>query len=168
MPEGAERVKKRSPQKEERPRSLGAAQALSPAMDRAPLRALARTCAWGSGEGRSGSRILQALLGCYLGLFLALVIVYPLPRARLRWTFLAWEVLCAVLAWCGLYRARLRPWGPVERCLVILAACETMVALVGPFASDPFTRWWVGACFYLAAWGGVGVVLSRPDVRGRE
>jgi hypothetical protein len=38
-----------------------------------------------------------------------------------------------------------------------------MVATVGPFASDPFTRWWVGACFYLAAWGGVGVVLARAN-----
>jgi len=104
---------------------------------------------------------IDALLGCYLGLLASLVLVYPLPRARLRWLFLAWEVACVALAWFGLYRARLRPWGPVERCLVVLAACETMVATVGPFASDPFLRWWIGGVFYLGAWGGVVAVLAR-------
>ncbi len=104
---------------------------------------------------------IDVLAGCYLGLLLALVAVYPLPRVRLRWLFLAWEVACVALAWAGLYGARLRPWGPVERCLVILAACETMVALVGPFASDPFTRWWIGRVFYFAAWCGIVGVLAR-------
>ena len=111
-------------------------------------------------------RRLDVLAGAYLGALAGLVVVYPTDAPgsgapRLRWALLAWEVLMVAAAWAGLYRARLRPWGAVERCLVILAACETMVALVGPFASDPFTRWWVGACFYLAAWGGVGVVFSR-------
>jgi hypothetical protein len=112
-------------------------------------------------NGSSRTHPLDVLLGCYLGLLVSLVLAYPLPRARLRWLFLAWEVACVALAWAGLYRARLRPWGPVERCFVILAACETMVATVGPFASDPFTRWWIGGCFYLGAWSGVGAVLAR-------
>ena len=114
-----------------------------------------------SGRETRKPGVFDPLLGAYLGTLAGLAIVYPPSTAGLRWTLLAWELACVALAWGGLYRARLRPWGPVERCLVILAACETMVALVGPFASDPFTRWWVGACFYLAAWGGVGVVFSR-------
>jgi hypothetical protein len=50
----------------------------------------------------------------------------------------------------------------VEEALVIVASCETMVALVGPWASDPFTRWWIARCFYLAAWSAVCGVLARP------
>ncbi len=114
-----------------------------------------------AGEDGGARRARQALLGAYLGALAGLAIVYPPSTAGLRWTLLVWELACVALAWGGLYRARLRPWGPAERCLVILAACETMVALVGPFASDPFTRWWIGGCFYLAAWGGVGAVLAK-------
>ncbi len=127
-----------------------------------------------AGRGRSAlsaARPLGArdvLLACYLAAVAGLAIVYPIPAARLRWIFLGWEVLCVAFAWWGIARRWGAPWGPVERCLVVLVSCETMVALVGPFASDPFTRWWIARCFYLAAWGGVGVVFSRPNARGRE
>ena len=51
-----------------------------------------------------------------------------------------------------------------EVCLVILVSCETMIATVGPFASDPFLRWWIGRCFYLGAWGLVSAVLWRGTI----
>ena len=118
-------------------------------------------------------RRLDVLAGAYLGALAGLVVVYPTDAPgsgapRLRWALLAWELACVAVAWWGLWRARGRTWGAAEVVLVVLVACESAVVLVGPFASDPFTRWWIGSCFYLAAWGGVGVVLSRPDVRGRE
>jgi len=46
-------------------------------------------------------------------------------------------------------------------CLVVLVACESAVVLVGPFASDPFTRWWIARAFYLGAWGLVSAVLVK-------
>lgn len=136
--------------------------------------ALAAVCApsapsSSSSRGRpklSAARPLGArdvLLACYLAAVAGLAIVYPIPAVRLRWIFLGWEVACVAVAWWGIARRWGAPWGPVERCLVILAACETMVATVGPFASDPFTRWWVGSCFYLAAWGGCCGVLMRAE-----
>ena len=111
--------------------------------------------------------MLDPLLGAYLGLLAGLAIVYPPSRAGLRWTLLAWELLCVGVAWWGLWRARRRTWGAVEVCLVILVSCETMIATVGPFASDPFLRWWIGRCFYLGAWGAVCGVLVRSGARGR-
>ena len=119
-------------------------------------------------ERSTARSVADILLGAYLGALAGLAIVYPPSRAGLRWTLLAWELACVALAWWGLWRARGRAWGAAEVVLVVLVACESAVVIVGPFASDPFTRWWIGSCFYLAAWGGVGVVLSRPDVRGRE
>lgn len=123
-----------------------------------------------AGLDQDGARraFVNGLSGAYLGALGGLVATYPIDAPgsgapRLRWALLAWEVLCVAAAWGGLWRARLRPWGAVERCLVVLVACETMVATVGPFASDPFTRWWIGSCFYLAAWGACCGVLIRAN-----
>ena len=122
-----------------------------------------------AGVDQDGARrpFVNGLLGAYLGALGGLIAAYPIDASgsgapRLRWIFLGWEVACVAAAWWGLWRARLRPWGAVERCLVILVSCETMVATVGPFASDPFTRWWIARCFYLAAWSAVCGVLARP------
>ena len=107
-------------------------------------------------------RFLDPLLGAYLGTLAGLAIVYPPSRAGLRWTLLTWELACVALAWWGLWRARLRTWGAVEVCLVVLVACESAVCIVGPFASDPFTRWWIARAFYLGAWGlACGVLIKR-------
>ena len=119
------------------------------------------------------SSALDVLFAAWVGLVVGLAALYPLDppgsgAPRTRAVLHTWEVLCVAVAWWGVWRGRARRWGRVEEALVIVAACETMVALVGPFASDPFTRWWIARCFYLAAWGGVGVVLSRPNARGRE
>ena len=114
--------------------------------------------------GRSSARrqvTLDPLLGAYLGTLAGLAIVYPPSRAGLRWTLLAWELACVALAWWGLWRARGRTWGAVEVCLVVLVACESAVVLVGPFASDPFARWWIARCFYLGAWGLVSAVMIK-------
>ena len=111
---------------------------------------------------RSTARsVADILLGAYLGTLAGLAIVYPPSRAGLRWTLLAWELACVAVAWWGLWRRRLVPWGAAEVCLVILVSCESAVCVVGPFASDPFLRWWVGSVFYLAAWCGVIGVLAR-------
>ena len=118
-------------------------------------------------ERSTARSVADILLGAYLGALAGLAIVYPPSRAGLRWTLLAWELACVALAWWGLWRARGRAWGAAEVVLVVLVACESAVVLVGPFASDPFTRWWVGACFYLAAWGGVGVVLARAHTTNK-
>lgn len=112
-------------------------------------------------SARNVSRLVRLLPGLYLGAVVFLVLAYPPPRAFLRWLYLAWEVLCVALAWRGIWRGRRRPWGPADVALVVLVSCETMVALVGPFASDPFTRWWIARAFYLAAWGAVIVLLAR-------
>ena len=73
--------------------------------------------------------------------------------------------LIAAVSW--LVVACLVPWGAAEVCLVVLVACESAVVIVGPFASDPFTRWWIARCFYLGAWGAVCGVLVRSGARGR-
>lgn len=101
------------------------------------------------------------LAALYLGALAGLAIVYPPSRAGLRWTLLAWELACVAVAWWGLWRARGRTWGAVEVCLVVLVACESAVCIVGPFASDPFLRWWIARCFYLGAWGLVSAVLIK-------
>ena len=103
----------------------------------------------------------QALLGAYLGTLAGLAIVYPPSRTGLRWTLLAWELACVAVAWWGLWRRRTVPWGAAEVVLVVLVACESAVVLVGPFASDPFLRWWIARVFYLGAWGAVCVGLAR-------
>mgnify|MGYP007122133210 FL=1 len=115
-----------------------------------------------SGRETRKPGVFDPLLGAYLGALAGLAIVYPPSRAGLRWTLLAWELACVALAWWGLWRARGRAWGAAEVVLVVLVACESAVVLVGPFASDPFTRWWIGRCFYLAAWAAVCGVLARP------
>ena len=106
------------------------------------------------------------LLGAYLGALAGLAIVYPPSRAGLRWTLLAWELCCVALAWWGLARRWGATWGAVEMCLVVLVACESAVVIVGPFASDPFTRWWIARCFYLGAWGLVCGVLIKRSASG--
>jgi len=121
----------------------------------------------GCGQSRV-NRWGDPLLGAYLGTLAGLAIVYPPSRAGLRWTLLAWELACVAVAWWGLWRARARTWGAAEIVLVVLVACESAVCLVGPFASDPFTRWWIARAFYLGAWGLACVILrpsSKPVVR---
>ena len=112
-------------------------------------------------ERSTARSVADILLGAYLGTFAGLAIVYPPSRAGLRWTLLAWELGCVAVAWLGLWRRRSVPWGAAEVCLVVLVACESAVVLVGPFASDPFTRWWIARVFYLGAWGLVCGVLAR-------
>jgi hypothetical protein len=114
-----------------------------------------------AGEDGGARRARQALLGAYLGTLAGLAIVYPPSTAGLRWTLLVWELCCVALAWWGLWRARRRTWGAAEAVLVVLVACESAVVLVGPFASDPFLRWWIARAFYLGAWGAVVAVLAR-------
>ena len=119
-------------------------------------------------ERRTGGKpSTDFLLGAYLGTLAGLAIVYPPSRAGLRWTLLAWELACVALAWWGLWLRRTVPWGAVEVCLVVLVACESAVVIVGPFASDPFARWWIARCFYLGAWGLVSAVFVRSGARGR-
>lgn len=105
--------------------------------------------------------------GVHLGAVVGLAVAYPLPRARLASLLHAWEVLCVVLAWAGVRRGWRRAWGRVEVAIVVLVSCETMIATVGPFASDPFTRWWIGAVFYLVTWLAVVVVLARRSAPRR-
>ena len=114
-----------------------------------------------AGEDGGARRARQALLGAYLGTFAGLAIVYPPSTAGLRWTLLAWELACVALAWWGLWRRRTVAWGAAEVVLVVLVACESAVVLVGPFASDPFLRWWIARVFYLGAWGACCGVLAR-------
>jgi hypothetical protein len=114
-----------------------------------------------AGEDGGARRARQALLGAYLGTLAGLAIVYPPSTAGLRWTLLVWELCCVALAWWGLWRRRTMPWGAAEIVLVVLAACESAVVIVGPFASDPFTRWWIARAFYLGAWGAVVAVLVK-------
>jgi len=118
-------------------------------------------CAFQTSKDVSRRVFVNGLLGAYLGLLAGLAIVYPPSRAGLRWTLLAWELACVAVAWWGLWRARLRTWGAAEIVLVVLVACESAVVLVGPFASDPFVRWWIARAFYLGAWGAVCGVLAR-------
>ena len=117
--------------------------------------------AQGRCERSTARSVADILLGAYLGTLAGLAIVYPPSRAGLRWTLLVWELACVALVWWGLWRARGRTWGAVEVCLVVLVACESAVVIVGPFSSDPFTRWWIARAFYLGAWGLVSAVLSR-------
>jgi hypothetical protein len=106
------------------------------------------------------------LLGAYLGALAGLAIVYPPSTAGLRWTLLAWELACVAVAWWGLWRRRSVTWGAAEVCLVVLVACESAVVLVGPFASDPFLRWWIARAFYLGAWGACcGVLIKAGRAR---
>ncbi|OPZ03988.1 MAG: hypothetical protein BWZ09_02099 [Alphaproteobacteria bacterium ADurb.BinA305] len=120
--------------------------------------------AQGRCERSTARSVADILLGAYLGALAGLAIVYPPSRASLRWTLLTWELACVAVAWWGLWRARGRTWGAAEVCLVVLVACESAVVVVGPFASDPFTRWWIARAFYLGAWGLVSAVLvkSKP------
>jgi O-antigen/teichoic acid export membrane protein len=124
----------------------------------------------GQRADRRFSSALDVLFASWIGLLASLIAFYPLDAPgsgapRTRAILHAWEVLCVVGAWWGVWRGRARRWGRVEEALVIVAACETMCALVGPWASDPFTRWWIGRCFYLAAWSALCVVLARPARR---
>lgn len=122
--------------------------------------------AQGRCERSTARSVADILLGAYLGTLAGLAIVYPPSRASLRWTLLAWELACVAVAWWGLWRARGRTWGAAEVCLVVLVACESAVVIVGPFASDPFLRWWIGRAFYLGAWGLVSAVLVRRPFTG--
>lgn len=106
----------------------------------------------------------RALLAAYLGLAVGLVLGYPPARERYRAILLAWELVCVAVAWWGIGRAWGRTWGAAEKVLVVLVSCETMVCVVGPFASDPFLRWWIARCFYLGAWGAACGVLVRGSV----
>jgi hypothetical protein len=117
--------------------------------------------AQGRCERSTARSVADILLGAYLGALAGLAIVYPPSRAGLRWTLLVWELACVTVAWWGLWRARRRTWGAAEVCLVVLVACESAVCIVGPFASDPFLRWWIARAFYLGAWGLVSAVLVK-------
>lgn len=101
-----------------------------------------------------------ALAGMHLGATIGLAVAYPLPRERLAMLFQAWEVLCVAFAWAGIRRGWGRAWRRVEVSLVALASCETMVATIGPFASDPFTRWWIASTFYVVTWVAVAIVIG--------
>jgi hypothetical protein len=107
---------------------------------------------------------ISALLAAYIGLLAGLAIVYPPSRSGLRWTLLVWELCCVAVAWWGIWRRRAVVWGAAEHVLVVLVSCETMVVIVGPFASDPFTRWWIARAFYLGAWGAISGVLGRGSL----
>jgi hypothetical protein len=122
--------------------------------------------AQGRCERSTARSVADILAGAYLGLLAGLAIVYPPSRAGLRWTLLAWELGCVALAWLGLWRRRSVTWGAAEVCLVVLVACESAVVLVGPFASDPFLRWWIARAFYLGAWGACcGVLIKAGRAR---
>lgn len=100
------------------------------------------------------------LAGLYLGATIGLVMAYPIPRERLAMLFHAWEALCVAFAWAGIRRGWGRVWGRAEVSLVALTSCETMVATIGPFASDPFTRWWIANVFYTVTWVAVATVIG--------
>lgn len=101
-----------------------------------------------------------ALAGMYLGATIGLAAAYPLPRERLAMLFQAWETMCVAFAWAGIRRGWGRAWGRVEVSLVALASCETMVAAIGPFASNPFTKWWIASTFYVVTWVAVATVIG--------
>jgi hypothetical protein len=83
-------------------------------------------------------------------------------RSRGRLELALWEVDHVLQVDPGSARAKeLKTW-IVEQSKVAEARRSGR-----PFASDPFTRWWIARVFYLGAWGLVCGVLARAQTANK-
>ena len=107
-------------------------------------------------------KLLDVVLGAWLGLALGMVVVYPMTTIALRRLGLGVELaacaVTAISAWWSWSRTR---WGGIHTATMLLAGGELVIAIVGPYATDPFNSWEVARVIYFIEFAGLAYWLGR-------
>lgn len=108
-----------------------------------------RLFAWGS-------------VGTWAGLALGMVATYPLPADRITKLHLVVELAaCAVTACCAIWTWSVQRWGRNHVLALLVAGGELVIAIVGPYATDPFKSWEVARVVYIIEFAALAVWLGR-------
>lgn len=104
----------------------------------------------------------SAMLGAWLGLALGMVVVYPMTGAAIvRLHFWVELAACAITAACAWRTWSCTRWGGLHTAVMLLAGGELVIAVVGPYATDPFNSWEVARVIYFVEFAGLAVWLGR-------
>lgn len=114
--------------------------------------------------GARRTRATDLLLGIWIGLVLSMIAFYPVEpvmNARLHW---GTEMLCALGTALTAAVARTSRWGRLHTAMLLLAGGEFVIAVVGPYATDPFKSWEVASGIYIVEFLGLAL-WWRSDPR---
>lgn len=105
---------------------------------------------------------MDVLLGAWVGLALGMVAVYPMTSSAIAWMGLGVELAaCAVTALCAAWTWSRHRWGSIHTATMLLTGGELVIAIVGPYATDPFNSWEVARVIYLVEFAGLAYWLGR-------
>lgn len=109
-----------------------------------------------------------AMVGTWIGLNMGLMMTFPPPRGATKSILQAWSMFVPTvvggLAWM---RWHFR-WTMAHAVVLFLAATELVVAIVGPYATNPFRDWMVARVIYLITFTTLAICYGhRPALASR-
>lgn len=108
-------------------------------------------------------RVFTSLMaGAWIGTTLGMVIAYPMTQVALRRLHLGVELAAvAITAGCAWWSWSRMRWGGLHTATMLLAGGEMVIAIVGPYATDPFNSWEVARVIYFVEFAGLAYWLGR-------
>lgn len=105
---------------------------------------------------------VDVLLGTWIGLACGMVVVYPMTSVAIARMNLGVELaVVAITAGCAFWTWSRTRWGGIHTATLLLAGGEMVIAIVGPYATDPFNSWEVARAIYFCEFVGVAIWLGR-------
>lgn len=105
---------------------------------------------------------MDVLLGAWAGLAVGMVTVYPMTGATIARMGIGVELAAvAITAACAFWTWSRTCWGGIHTATMLLAGGEMVIAIVGPYATDPFNSWEVARVIYFIEFAGLAYWLGR-------
>jgi uncharacterized membrane protein HdeD (DUF308 family) len=107
--------------------------------------------------GRRANQALDVVMGLWLGLVASTICFFPVARLMNRRLHHGTELLCAGGTALVAYLSRRARWGRLHTTMLLLAGGEFVIAVVGPYATDPFKSWEVASGIYIVEFLGLAL-----------
>jgi len=105
---------------------------------------------------------VDLLIGTWLGLAIGMITVYPMTGATIARMGIGVELAAvAITAACAFWTWSRTRWGGIHTATLLLAGGEMVIAIVGPYATDPFNSWEVARVIYFLEFAGLAYWLGR-------
>lgn len=102
-------------------------------------------------------RMLDVVTGAWIGLVASTIAFYPLARGMNARLHLGTELACVFGTALTAITARASRWGRLHTTMLLLAGGEFVIAVVGPYATDPFNSWEVASGIYIVEFLGLAL-----------
>lgn len=111
---------------------------------------------WTFAESRA-QRALDVVMGLWIGLVASALCFFPIEPIMNARLHQGTALLCAFGTALVAYTMRRARWGRLHTTMLLLAGGEFVIAVVGPYATDPFKSWEVARGIYIVEFSGLAL-----------